>query len=136
MGSVRARQFDAVIGVGGIGAEPRSVGIAGKVNWIGIGPRRHPGIRGPIISFDRFKDFGTAGPDLVAIAPALADRIYGRNVRSMMHTIVQRRDEVTRILELAESSPASLKRSGRVGACSFGEAMPRCPKPRCPKQVC
>lgn len=136
MGSVRARQFDAVIGVGGIGAEPRSVGIAGKVNWIGIGPRRHPGIRGPIISFDCFKDFGTDGPDLVAIAPMLADRIYGRNVRSMMHTVIHRRDEVTRILELAKSSPASLKRSVRVGACSSVGTKPRCPKPRCPKPGC
>lgn len=34
MGRVRARQFDAVVGVSGIGAEPKSVEIAGKVNWI------------------------------------------------------------------------------------------------------
>ena len=42
MGQLRARRFDAVIGVGGIGAEPKSLGIAGKVNWIGIGPIAGP----------------------------------------------------------------------------------------------
>ena len=131
MGRVRARQFDAVVGVGGIGAEPKSVGIAGKVNWIGIGPHRRPGLRGPIISFDHFRGLGTHGPDLVAIAPALADRVYGRNVRSMMHTVVQRHDEVARILRLAQSAPAST----RLGA--NGPGTPKCPpklkaRPRCP----
>ena len=32
MGSVRSHDFNAVIGVGGIGREPESYGIAGKVN--------------------------------------------------------------------------------------------------------
>ena len=38
MGHVRRWGFEAVIGVGGIGAESRSHGRDGKVNWIGIGP--------------------------------------------------------------------------------------------------
>lgn len=33
MGRVRTWDFDAVIGVGGQGPEPRSHGLDGKVNW-------------------------------------------------------------------------------------------------------
>ena len=40
MGRVRAREFDAVIGVGGLSAEPRSHGIDGRVTWVGVGARR------------------------------------------------------------------------------------------------
>lgn len=56
MGRVRNRDFEAVIGVGGIGAEPRSHEINGKVTWIGIGPHRRAGddARAPVITFDRF----------------------------------------------------------------------------------
>jgi hypothetical protein len=56
MGRVRAWDFDAVIGVGGIGSESSSHGLDGKLNWIGIGPRKYQAQRGrgPIVSFDRF----------------------------------------------------------------------------------
>jgi hypothetical protein len=40
MGSVRSWDFDAVIGVGGIGSEARTEGIGGMVNWIGVGSRK------------------------------------------------------------------------------------------------
>ena len=40
LGSIRDRDFDAVIGVGGIGSEARAEGIARQVNWIGIGPHK------------------------------------------------------------------------------------------------
>lgn len=135
MGRVRSRRFDAVIGVGGIGAEPKREGIAGKVNWVGIGPHRQPGIRGPIVTFDHFIDFGTEGPDLVAIAPQLAERVYGRNVRSMTHTVVNRHDEVARIVRLAESAPGSSKLSSSISGKKI------CPprlkvKTRCANPVC
>ena len=60
MGRVRAWNFEAVIGVGGVGAEPTSHGLDGKVNWIGIGPHRRAvvGKRGPIVTFDpTFRSF-------------------------------------------------------------------------------
>ncbi len=38
MGAVRDREYDAVVGVGGIGPEAVLNGIDGQVNWIGIGP--------------------------------------------------------------------------------------------------
>lgn len=51
MGMIRARRFDAVIGVGGLGQEPRSHQIAGKINWIGIGTRRGEWFRrGPLVT--------------------------------------------------------------------------------------
>jgi len=39
MDRVRSWNFDAAIGIGGQGAEPRRHELDGKVNWIGIGPR-------------------------------------------------------------------------------------------------
>ena len=42
MGRVRRLPFEAVIGVGGISGEPVALGIAGKINWIGIGARTRP----------------------------------------------------------------------------------------------
>jgi hypothetical protein len=44
-GQVRAWRFEAVIGIGGTGPEPRSYGLAGKVNWIRIGPHKRAGAR-------------------------------------------------------------------------------------------
>ena len=58
MGSVRRRNFDAVIGLGGIGTKPQLHGIAGKINWIGIGARKIPsrnfGLIKPNVVFDHF----------------------------------------------------------------------------------
>ena len=52
MGSVRNLLYDAVIGVGGIGAEPRDYKIDGKITWVGIYPTKRPGDwrRGPLIN--------------------------------------------------------------------------------------
>src|SRR5262245_49493635 len=63
MRSVRSWPFDAVIGVGGQGAEAESHGIAWKLNWIGIGAHRTyvRGMDNPIVTFDQFRDFGTGG---------------------------------------------------------------------------
>jgi hypothetical protein len=86
MGTARDREFDAVIGVGGIGPEAGSNGIDGQVNWIGIGPHKRyvHGKRGPEVLFDHYLAFGTNGPDFCEIAPQLAARMYGENVRSIL----------------------------------------------------
>jgi len=93
MGRVRARLFDAVIGVGGIGPKPRSNGIAGQINWIGIGPHRRnkKGYQGPLITFDHFIDFVTEGPDFQSLAPKLAKRMYSKNIRHLMDGLRGRR---------------------------------------------
>ena len=40
MGKLRSIAFDAVIGIGGTGAQPEEQGISYKVTWIGIGARK------------------------------------------------------------------------------------------------
>jgi len=109
MGRVRTWEFDAVIGVGGQGAEPRKHKLDGKVNWIGIGPRRgrwHK--RGPIITFDHFYFRGSNGPDFEKLAPSLAERIYSKNVRVVMDYLsAEEQKEVSKILVLARREPPS-----------------------------
>ena len=110
MGRVRSWDFEAVIGVGGIGAEPRSHGLDGKVNWIGIGPHKVEvaGKRGPVVTFDSFKFFGAEGPEFGELAPRLAHRIYSRNVRVLMNGLSPcEESEVDRVLALARHAPPS-----------------------------
>lgn len=52
MGQVRGYGFDAVTGVGGTSARD---GIAGRIVWIGIGPRKTGDPREPLVTFDRFR---------------------------------------------------------------------------------
>lgn len=109
MGRVRTWDFEAVIGVGGQGPEPRSHGLDGKVNWIGIGPRRgrwHK--RGPIVTFNHFIFYGSGGPDFEKLAPVLAERIYSRNVRVLMKGLsLSEQKEVDKILARAKHAPPS-----------------------------
>jgi hypothetical protein len=111
MGSVRAREFEAVIGVGGNGPEAQSHQINGKVNWIGIGAHKHKtprGYRGPLVTFDHFILFEDAGPDFLQLAPRLAKRIYSTQGRcSFMHFDKIEQAELDRILTLAEAEPPS-----------------------------
>lgn len=118
MRSVRGRKFDAVIGIGGIGAEPRRHGIAGRLTWIGIGPRKsydpdRP--NSPRVTFDHFWHQGKRGPLLEDRYPGLARRMYDRNVRVLMHstssiatTKASELDrDVRKILRLAMVAPPS-----------------------------
>ncbi len=109
MGVIRDREYDAVIGVGGIGPEARAAGIARMVNWIGVGPhKRYVGKRGPEVTFDRFVYFGCDGPDFVTIAPALAKRLYDDNVRSVLHGLTGKEmAEALVIVGLADDAPPS-----------------------------
>lgn len=118
MGQVRAWRFEAVIGVGGYGLEPQSYGLAGKVNWIGIGAHRILATdkRGPIVTFDHFVYYGSDGPEFASLAPNLANRIYSNNVRVIMNGLDSvEQAEVERILDRARSAPPS----------GFSEPMPR-----------
>jgi len=86
MGSVRGYEYDAVIGIGGIGPEARSNDISGKVNWIGRVPhkRQVDGKRGPEVRFAQFVNYGIDGPNFSALAPKLAKRMYSKNVRYLI----------------------------------------------------
>lgn len=120
MGSVRGWDYEAVIGVGGIGKEPETHGIAGKITWIGIGPNKThcPNRRGPIVTFNRFVYFGASGPLLVGLAPNLAAHIYGRNVRVLLRATAMEKAEIDRILKLAHDAPPSPALAGKGLAAS------------------
>ena len=115
MGQVRRWNFDAVIGVGGVGAEPESHGLDRKVNWIGIGPRKKlaAGKRGPIVTFDHFRSYDADGPDFQELAPQLAERMYSTNVRVLMDDVdPAEQEELERLLDLASDAPPSSADSG------------------------
>ena len=109
MGAIRDREYDAVIGIGGIGPEAQSNGIAGMVNWIGVGPhKKYVGKRGPEVTFDRFVYFGCDGPDFYAIAPILAERMYEHNVRNLLQGLTdEEMTEALAIVSLADDAPPS-----------------------------
>ena len=115
LGRVRAWDFEAVIGVGGIGTEPVSHGLNGKVNWIGIGPhkRKVTGKRGPLVTFDRFIFYGARGPNFESLAPTLAERIYSKYVRVIMKGLSEAEQrEVDAVLKLAKrAGPSDARRS-------------------------
>ncbi|HUQ69148.1 MAG TPA: hypothetical protein VM165_06485 [Planctomycetaceae bacterium] len=122
MGRVRNHEYDAVIGVGGIGPEAQSNRIDGQVNWVGIGPHKVKvrGKRGLEVTFDHFLHFGTDGPDFRTLAPQLAQRMYGNNVRSVLDGLsATEQTEAEEIVSLAESEPPSPGRKvATAGSCS------------------
>ncbi|WP_157699314.1 hypothetical protein [Pseudomonas sp. M30-35] len=83
MGRIRNWNFDAVIGVGGYGSEPRSYGIEGRINWVGLNPTRtpHPQGYGQIVTFESFALFEEKGPLLSELAPLIARRMYEKRAR-------------------------------------------------------
>jgi len=109
MKRVRGWNYDAVIGVGGRGAQPRSWGIAERLTWIGIGPTKRPSEFGhPSVTFDHFLYYGEKGPILADLAPELASHIYANNVRVLMDKVsTSERQEIDGILDLARSAPPS-----------------------------
>ncbi len=136
MGTVRGWQFDAVIGVGGIGSEPKRQGIAGKLTWVGIGPHKiygpnHP--HSPRVTFDHFWYLGERGPLLEVAYPALARRIYEKHARILMHSpssqmlfsehfpAVRELDrDIKKILGLAKDAPSSRLQIKRKLHCAGG----------------
>ena len=125
VGAVRKRDFDAVVGIGGIGSEPRSHGIDRKLNWIGIGPRiRRWNHRGPVLGFEHFQYFDTSGDLFSLRAPRLARRMYWRGARHLMSDSMSdlERKEIEAIVHLARHAPQS-------------SDLPRY-KRRCPPKIC
>ena len=114
-GQNRAWDFDAVIGIGGISAEPRRHGIAGKLTWIGIGPQKlfdNRDSRGPQVRFRHFWYLGEHGPLLEKKYQALATHMYETHRRHIIHapSSAGRPDldrDVEAILRLARASPPS-----------------------------
>jgi hypothetical protein len=115
MGRVRCWNFDAVIGVGGMGSEPVKNGIAYKLNWIGIGAHKenHQKNGGPVVTFKHFCLFENTGKELSIIAQYLAERLYSKNPprlffsdNSTLNT--REKDEIERILKMARDARPSM----------------------------
>jgi len=135
MDTVRDREFDAVIGVGGIGPEAVSNGIDGEINWVGIGPHKRyvEDKRGPEVLFDHFLYFGTDGPDFRTLAPQLAARMYGGNVRSILDGMSEAElKEAEGIVQMAQNKPpspglrADAGEIGQADGCSTERQIKRC----------
>jgi hypothetical protein len=127
MGKVRSWQFEAVIDIGGTGREPEVNGIARKLTWVGIGPHKvfDDALRPecPRVTFDHFLYYGEKGRLLIEIAPALARRMYGKNVRVLMNSLsAEERREVEAILQLAKKAPPSSRPSKRRSRSTAGKS--------------
>jgi hypothetical protein len=104
--------FDAVIGIGGIGSDAQGAGIAGKITWIGIGAHREIGdCRGPQITFDHFLLFDGKGKQLSDVAPALAKRFYlAHGPRYVFDENLSNMERVeTKRIRMAQSASSSQK---------------------------
>jgi hypothetical protein len=110
MGRVRAYDFDSVIGVGGKSSQPRSQGIAEKLNWIGLGARKKTANnrKAPVVIFKHFILYEDKGELIEDIAPALAKRLLSRNARVLMNFTQAEQKEINKILDMAKDAPRSV----------------------------
>ncbi len=105
MGNIRDYKYDAVIGVGGVGAEPRCFGIDRKINWVGINPTRSPSSRngGVEVTFEHFLLLEDRGPLLEELAPVLAKRLFKGGARLLLSDYsIDERSEAEKILGWAK----------------------------------
>jgi hypothetical protein len=108
MGRVRDWSFDAVIGVGGKSPLHGYEGIALKITWVGINPRKiGAGPRGSQLKFDYFFLWDENGPDLKTLAPNLFRFMFEdhhhRRVVMSRSLPSEMQGEVTNILTQAEN---------------------------------
>lgn len=102
MGRVRNYAFDAVIGVGGIGREPKGFNIDRKINWVGINPKRARSLsgKGAVVTFGTFLLLDDQGPLLETLAPNLAKRMYEGCARILLNAYSDvEREEAAKILQ-------------------------------------
>jgi hypothetical protein len=134
MGRVRARDYGAVIGVGGLSAEPRSFGIDGRVTWVGVGARRSESIpaghRGPIVEFDCFRLFDETGPKLDSLAPALAQHLFGVHRRVIMS------DKLNATMQREIAEVLALAAGGSTGRGRTAAPRVKCPAKRKTAKTC
>jgi hypothetical protein len=121
MGKVRDSDYDAVIGVGGVGKEAQSKEIDGKITWIGVNPTKEEikGMRGSIVTFENFVLFDQNGPFLHELAPNLAKRIYEGRVRHLLKGYTpeeyEEAKELLRIAVVVNKENSSVKKKTYKG---------------------
>lgn len=129
MGRIRLLNFNAVIGVGGVGAESRTYGIDRRVNWVGVGATKQWRPEGPwvVVTFEEFRLLEEQGPPLQELAPLLAKRMYEGRVRFLLDGYTSEEEaEAEAVIEWALSQPAAPYRQGRHLAASVG-CKSKCP---------
>jgi hypothetical protein len=138
MGRVRGLEYDAVIGVGGVGAEPRSYGINGRINWVGVGPKKDWGAaqsidpRGPLVRFEKYKIWEEQGPPLHVEAPLLARRLYEKGARYVLDLSPAEQREAEILLEFIESTNITATKKATKSDCAAKTRTLKCPpKGRC-----
>jgi hypothetical protein len=106
MGQKRGWNYDAVIGIGGLGAHKHV--FCGKVKWVGITPHKNraPSKSGPNVTFEFFHDFETDGLIVREVAPKLAARVK-KSRRGFMNLTVKQQEEAEGILENAKHAAHS-----------------------------
>ena len=127
MGSVRAWDFDAVIGIGGIGAEPVREGIDRKITWIGIYPMEvgKCACGYPILVFEQFYLKDEKGRPLSDKAPKLAKRLFAENAPRRLVVESDKSDEIRKILSLAKTAAPSPMLLGRRANANQPRCRPR-----------
>ncbi|MCG9720187.1 hypothetical protein [Shewanella sp. Isolate7] len=132
MGEIRDYDFDAVIGVGGLGDEPCSYGIDRKINWIGIKPTRIKGSevhRADILKFEKFVLLESTGPIFEQRAPLLAKRLYQEGARFVFTSMTgKEREEAINILASCLSLPSieSIKIPEKCNLSSSNPCISKC----------
>lgn len=112
MGSVRDREYGAVIGIGGKQPWKGSEEIGLRVNWVGIVPTKHSGSgrRASRVTFSKFCLYDEKGPFVKNIAPKLYKHMYvNAQRRVVMSSSLSAAvlGEVVEILKLADKCPPS-----------------------------
>lgn len=129
MGKIRGYRYDAVIGIGVSRPWPEFEGIADRITWVGVGPRRvgtHKARAAPVIRFDRWHVSDAKGKDLRSFAPRLAEYFYSKHRRYFFSDGLsdEIQQDIERILKLAGPQKANVFREDprRIVECRL-----RCP---------
>lgn len=118
MGKVRGWPFEAVIGIGGWGKEPKSRGIDGRVTWIGIGPTKTGNRKKPLVTFKHFVRMDEDGIVLADEAPHLEAKFNAGGARNAMNFDPETQAEVDKLLAYAMSAKSKSKASaGKASRC-------------------
>ena len=121
MGRVRDFEYDAVIGVGGDGPEPRANDIARKITWVGIHPKWLPGTfdgQATLVEFKHFVLLDSEGPSLESLAPHLAQRMYQRAVRFILDSYSEdEQADAQSIIEWALTLPSNQTSTEKAPSC-------------------
>lgn len=127
MGQVRDFDFDAVVGVGGDGQKAKDSGVAGLVNWLGVGPMKRQqkcrwGYTTTIVRFEKFRHLVQEKVGFRRAARNWAKRIYDGKIRILIVDERYPRElrEANRLLGLVDLSEVRgvKAKSNRKRACS------------------